>query len=283
MDGRAAIDYNHAALRRILAGLVAMVEAAAGLAIGGQLALFPRKGRRFRAGGKTGAYSAPPPLCRCVAPAAAGRVGGAAADHRVGAPSASRAREGAACPSDQVRVGAVVLRPAVQPGILIPLWARPGAPPAKKSASARLSFPLLDPLPNPCRRRWVAASSVPRISFLGVSEMRAIPPPKQPSPDDMIDATHLGQRLAALASVLDDLPAQAARFARWEALRDAACARHRARPRRIWPLRPGRPPGGRLSRYDPLARRRRNIREVDEVLAHAHALAVFALERRDTS
>ena len=52
--------------------------------------------------------------------------------------------------------------------------------------------------------------------------------------------------------------------------------------RRIWPLRPGRPPGGRLSRYDPDARRRKNIRDVDEILAHAHALALYALSP-DTS
>ena len=47
----------------------------------------------------------------------------------------------------------------------------------------------------------------------------------------------------------------------------------------------GRPPGGRLSRYEPDARRRSNIREVDEILAHAHALAQYALDppRPDTS
>ncbi len=45
------------------------------------------------------------------------------------------------------------------------------------------------------------------------------------------------------------------------------------------------PPGGRLSRFDPVARRLSRIREVDEVLAHAHAMALYALEnpRRDTS
>ena len=42
-------------------------------------------------------------------------------------------------------------------------------------------------------------------------------------------------------------------------------------------------PGGRLSRYDPTATHPRNIREIDEILAHAHALAVYALETPDTS
>ncbi|MDQ6437355.1 hypothetical protein RB623_25155, partial [Mesorhizobium sp. LHD-90] len=55
------------------------------------------------------------------------------------------------------------------------------------------------------------------------------------------------------------------------------------RPRRVSPLRRGRPPGGRLSRYDPTAIHPRNIREIDEILAHAHALAVYALETPDTS
>ena len=69
------------------------------------------------------------------------------------------------------------------------------------------------------------------------------------------------------AAALDDLPGQAKRFARWKARNDAALARDRqardaamaqgkhgasAVPfRRLSPLRRGRPPGGRLSRYDP--------------------------------
>ena len=64
-----------------------------------------------------------------------------------------------------------------------------------------------------------------------------------------------------------------------------ACGK-RARPgriRRISPLRSGRPPGGRLTRFDPSASHPRTIREVDEVLAHAHALAFYALQQPDTS
>ena len=83
------------------------------------------------------------------------------------------------------------------------------------------------------------------------------------------------------------MPAQALRFARWRARRDQMRGQPSSpgRFRRIWPLRPGRPPGGRLSRFDPVARRLSRIREVDEVLAHAHAMALYALEnrRRDTS
>ncbi|MDQ6433816.1 hypothetical protein RB623_07085 [Mesorhizobium sp. LHD-90] len=138
---------------------------------------------------------------------------------------------------------------------------------------------------------------MPRIMSLDFgAQLRPLPPP--PSPDDPVDATRLGQRLASLGRALDDLPGQAQRFARWKARHDAARTRDRqaraagaqnqqrreaVRFRRVSPLRRGRPPGGRLSRYDPTAIHPRNIREIDEILAHAHALAVYALESPDTS
>lgn len=145
----------------------------------------------------------------------------------------------------------------------------------------KLCLPLFDPLRHPYRfhRRYVPPHAAPRISVPGFSVPSSLPPP--PSPDDPVSAARLGQRLAALASALDDLPGQAKRFARWKARLNAAHASGRFR--RISPLRPGRPPGGRLSRFDPTAVRPRNIREVDEILAHAHALALYALERPDTS
>jgi hypothetical protein len=113
----------------------------------------------------------------------------------------------------------------------------------------------------------------------GVTERLAVPVRKPPLADDPVDAMRLARRLAALARVLDDLPGQARRFARWKARRDHALAAGRIH--RVAPLR-SRPPGGRLSRYDPDAPHRRNIRDVDEILAHAHALAHYAL-RPDTS
>ncbi|MBS3647046.1 hypothetical protein KEU06_00200 [Pseudaminobacter sp. 19-2017] len=131
-------------------------------------------------------------------------------------------------------------------------------------------------------RPYASAYGAPRILFPGLVEPSSFPAP--PSPDDPIDASRLGRRLAALAAALDDLPGQAKRFARWKARRDAMReARATGRIRRISPLRAGRPPGGRLPRFDPSASRPRNVREVDEVLAHAHALAIYALERPDTS
>ncbi|MDQ6433235.1 hypothetical protein RB623_04140 [Mesorhizobium sp. LHD-90] len=174
---------------------------------------------------------------------------------------------------------------------------------AKRAARPRvLNLSLLDPLKNPfrIRRRYVPARTVPRIMSLDFSApYRPLPAP--PSPDDPVNASRLALRLEALGRALDDLPGQAQRFARWKVRHDAAIARQRearaavaqgkqggqnraaVRFRRISPLRRGRPPGGRLSRYDPHATHPRNIREIDEILAHAHALAVYALESPDTS
>jgi hypothetical protein len=168
---------------------------------------------------------------------------------------------------------------------------------AKRAAALRatrprtMSLPLLDPLNNPfrIRRRYVPAHAAPRILSLDDdAPYHRLPPP--PSPDDPINATRIGLRLQALSRVLDDLPAQAQRFARWKARNDAGWARvkedHTApRPKRVVPLRMGRPPGGRLWRYDPTARRKKSTRDIDEILAHCHSLALYALDppRRDTS
>jgi hypothetical protein len=173
--------------------------------------------------------------------------------------------------------------------------ARPRILSLSKGSLSKESLPLFDPLQRPLakgRRRYVPAHAAPRILFPGVTEPFSLPPP--PSPDDPIDAARLGRRLAALAAALDDLPGHARRFARWKAARAAAGAQSKdqdirrnepapGRIRRIAPLRRGRPPGGRLTRYDPTATHPRRIREVDEILAHANALAVYALEAPDTS
>jgi hypothetical protein len=149
-----------------------------------------------------------------------------------------------------------------------------------------LSLPLFDAprgiLSQSRGRRYVPAHAAPRILLPGITAPHRLPPP--PSPDDLIDAARLNLRLAALAAALDDLPGQAKRFARWKARQETARqAPAPGRIGRISPLRSGRPPGGRLSRFDPSARSRRNIRDVDEVLAHAHALAIYALQHPDTS
>ena len=150
---------------------------------------------------------------------------------------------------------------------------------AARAAAARAarprpaSLPLLDPLKRfGPRRRYVPAHAAPRIWTPGM-EWRTLPPP--PSPDDLIDAGRLGRRLQALASVLDDLPAQALRFARWKARRDrdrSDPARRNSRGR-ISPLRPGRAPGNL----------RKPTHEVHEVLKELHYFAFEAFHYPDTS
>ncbi|WP_127521233.1 hypothetical protein [Mesorhizobium sp. Z1-4] len=160
------------------------------------------------------------------------------------------------------------------------------------SAPRTLTFPLLDPLRDPLRQRrcMTPPYAAPRIMLPGVIEPFRPPPP--PAPDDAVSAARLGQRLAALAAVLDDLPGHARRFARWKAHLNAGSG-NAGRVRRNSPLRAGRPPGGRLSGWDASARDAaaararalggRPVREIDLILAHAHELAFDALTCPDTS
>lgn len=154
-------------------------------------------------------------------------------------------------------------------------------------------FRLLDPPLRPVRihRKYVPERLMPRIRFFDGDDPRvpmlrnaapAVAPALPSAPSATIDASRLMRRLSALAQALDNIPAQARRFARWKLRHERA--RRQGATRRLGPLRIGRLPGGRLHRYDPSSTRRpRGMRDVDEVLAHAHALAMFALERRDTS
>lgn len=177
--------------------------------------------------------------------------------------------------------------------------------PTTRAVPARICLPLCDTLRPPLHRpRRVPARAAPRISVPGLTVLHRLPP--EPTPFDPVDATRLNLRLAALKTVLDDLPGQALRFARWRARRDAMLAERAAeagrpdpvrnpghnpvrnpgrgrdrrpavpRPRRVIrlsPLRPGRPPGSR----------RRDRREVHEVLADLQQLAWWVLEGYDSS
>jgi hypothetical protein len=156
------------------------------------------------------------------------------------------------------------------------------------------NLPLIDALKRSfrIRRHYVPDHAAPRIMGLcDDSPYRPLPPPPpSPSPNDPIGAARLMLRLEALGRVLDDLPKQAQRFALWRARNNAAHQRVKGgiepwRPRRVGALRGGRPPGGRLKCYDPDARRRKNTREIDEILAHCHSMALYALDRmrRDSS
>jgi hypothetical protein len=269
MDWNAAIEKNSEALKRILAMLVAM----AGLR--GQFTFFPQEGAaasRLALAEKSKlspALNLPRHLHRAVlrllrpAESAARRLIIVAARGLIVSPQPARQNE----PATRPNPGRVVPAPSESPRV-----------PA---------LPLLDPLPRWGRRARPAARGVPRISVPGFS----MPfPVRIPSPDDPLDAARLALRLKALALALDDLPGQARRFARWRVRgadaagaqhkkhRDAANAQirqggHAGRACRLWPLRPGRPPGSR----------RKPVHEVHEVLGVVHGLAFWALKSPDTS
>ena len=131
------------------------------------------------------------------------------------------------------------------------------------------AFPLLDPLRkypfDPPRR---ASKSFPRICVVGYSEPTPIPEKPVVSPDDPVDAAGLYRRLASSRRALANLPAQARRLARWY-------QRNKLKPgpRRVSPLRIGRPPGCRKHR----------IHAVDDILKECQVLALDVLSPPDTS
>ncbi len=256
MDWQLAIERNRAALTRIVAALVSL----AGLS--GDRPTLPRHLHRVLLGLLRPAESA---VRRLIVIAARGlavpprrhrpeRIGG----------QGSR------------RAGAVAkLHDAQSDGMAATLARQP------LTMSLTMSLPLLDPLPCWPRKR-VARVGVPRISVPNVTALFPVAPRRQPMPDDPIDAARLNRRLSALSADLDDLPARAQRFARWMAARNSASAPNsrpgaRTRHRRVWPLRPGRPPGHRRSRG------RRPVHEIHELLDDIHGLAMWALQSPDTS
>ena len=300
MDGDGPIERNREALKRILAMLIAMAELGSrGLGAGGQFTFFRQEG----SGSSEVALAEKSKL----SPALTLRRHVYRAILLLLRPAEAAARRLIIAAARGIVIALPPPRkPKPKPPIRGPRAFMPVNPKRRpKRAPRSLNLPLLDPLKRyfRVRRRYVPAHAAPRIRWLGGFDSpflpRPPPPPAPPSPDDPIDAARLGQRLAVLAATLDDLPGQAQRFARWRARNDAAIARDsHARDaaiaegkhgpsavpfRRNSPLRWGRPPGGRLARYDPTATNPRRIREIDEILAHAHALAVYALDRPDTS
>jgi hypothetical protein len=278
MDGTLAIERNREALRRVVAGLVAMVEFGGA----GRSLLAPAAGGEPRRTLPRHLHRA---ILRLLRPAesAARRLVIALACSLAALPGFRPPKPGSSKPP-KPKPAPLLVRAGAGTGPRTGIVLRPGTPvpshlahlvPAKRTPRP-LALPLLDRLPRRrIRRPWQPPAGVPRISVPGVTSRVAVPAWRPPSPSDPLDAGRLGQRISALVRALDDLPGEARRFLRWRARRDRAFAA--GRRHRVTPLRGGRPPGGRLSRYDPDARRRANIRDVDEILAHAHALAVYAL------
>jgi hypothetical protein len=282
MDWTLAIDRNRAALKRILSELLGM----AGLR--GQFTFFPQEGAlpqdvalAEKGKGLSPALGSPATLPRRLhravlrllrpAESAARRlVVVAARDIVVTLPPPRPRKPG--------RKSAFLRHGATGTGIILPKGVRPPDASAR-SARRTWSLPFADPprrvgLPRPKR----STVSVPRISVPGVTRPAPIRP--RPAPHDPVDATRLALRLKALASVLDDLPAHAMRFARRRARAEAetpaatdTSARVARRMRCLWPLRAGRAPGS-------LKRARH---EVHEVLKDMHYFAWATREQPDTS
>ena len=243
MDWGAVVELHRESLKRILATLFAM----AGLADGGDAPTLPR--RLYRA------------VLRLLRPAEAAtrRLIIIAARGLVFTLPPRRPKK--------TRPRSIFVRDGQGTGIVLPHGVRPSdVMPGIVQRRRSLSFPLLDPLRFP-RKFHPAPRSVPRISVPGVTVPFPIAIRRPPSADDPIDAKRLRSRLRLLAQVLDDLPRHARRFARWRARSYAGLTR------RLWPLRPGRPPGSR----------RTADHAADDVLAATHGLAFDALARRDTS
>ena len=129
------------------------------------------------------------------------------------------------------------------------------------------SFQLFDTRKNFTRRRGRRFTrNPPRIHFFPYDTLSPARPPTPPS-DGLVNGERISRRLQALKLVLEDLPRQARRLARWRVRRENAKA-----PKFTSPLRPGPPPG----------HRKKKVHEVDEVLAECHWLAWDAM-RPDTS
>ena len=277
MDWQVAIERNGAALKRVLAALVAMAD------LGGQFTFFRPGGAPLRDDPEAEKSKLSPTLPRRLHRAVL----------RLLRPTESAARrliivaakilpakpplpEPAPPPQRPDNAAITVLR-SLGIAIVIPPSTAPAprrSVPAVRRPPTAIALPLVDRLRNPGPRpRTVPPHAAPRIlSFEGAVPHR-LPPP--PTPHDRLDATRLVLRLRALAEALDDLPRQARRFLRWQALR--ARARARGLKSRISPLRGGRPPGQLC------AGSRRPRHEIHEILRDLSFYAGRALDCPDTS
>jgi hypothetical protein len=282
MDWTAAIDKNREALKCVLAMLFAMAERGAG----GQFPFFPRKDAatsglaQAEKRKQSPALTLPRNLHRAIAKllrpaeAAVRRLIIVAARGLVITLPPARPRKPQPKPVEPLLRGFGIAVTLSREDLRRAAAARRAAE-RRAARPKKFSLSLFDPLRPWSVRPWpVAASGMP---------FRRLPA------NDPVDATRIALRLQALAAALDDLPGQARRFARWRARNEAAIAKDAqrrdagiapfkrtgkpARARRVWPLKPGRPPGWRP----------KSTHEVQDVLEVVHGLALWAMEKPNTS
>jgi hypothetical protein len=264
MDWNFAIDKHREALKSVLAMLVAMAGLSGGTAHKEEV--------------EPGSPTLPRHLHRAVlrllrpAESAVRRLVIVAARGLTVPPR----REAATPPPRKRKPASAFLKKPGGTGILLPRAMLKLAP---RPAPRALALPLFDRLPRwESRPRRPVANSVPRISVPGSGARLPVVARPPLSPGDPLDAGRLHRRLAGLAAALDDLPRAARRFARWRACRDAAPVQNpgagvqKKKPGRLWPMRPGRPPGWR-------APGSRHASAVHETLNDLHGLAFWALEQ----
>ncbi len=196
VDWDCVVEHNREALRRILAMMVTMVAAGAA-AVAGEAAR-PTLPRHLYRAVLAILHPAESAARRLIVVAARGLV----------------------VPKPRLKPCVPKPRRRPSPTVIVFPHAARFAPPPPRAVPARIPLPLFDTLRPPARRlRSVPARCAPRIAVPGLTVLHRLPP--KPTPFDPIDATRLNLRLATLAAVLDDLPKEALRFARWRARSDA--------------------------------------------------------------
>jgi hypothetical protein len=151
---------------------------------------------------------------------------------------------------------------------------------AASDASERIAaFNFIDPLkhfamPGDRKPFQPKPASFPRISVPGWSTPYFPPEPVPLTGDDPIDAAQIFRRLAALKHALETLPEQARRYVRWQTKRLLKRKTEIIpKPRRLWALRPGYPPG----------HRKKQIHLVDRILSDCCYFEREAQKKPDTS
>jgi hypothetical protein len=286
MDWTAAIDKNQEALKRVLMMLVAMAERGAG----GPFPFFPRKDAAVQNEAQaekrklSPALTLPRNLHRAIAKllrpaeAAVRRLIIVAARGLVITLPPARPRKPQPKPMEPLLRGFGIAVTLSREDLRRAAAARRAAE-IRAARPKKFCLPLFDPLRPWSVRPWPAAAD-------GASS--GMPFRRLPA-NDPLDATRIALRLQALVAALDDLPGQARRFALWRARAAEAIAKDAqrrdagivpfkrtgkpARFQRIWPLKPGRPPGWRP----------KSTHEVQDVLEVVHGLALWAMEKPNTS